>query len=190
MIGLELAVYENVFATRQIRRQPMSALDVRHEFDLGDFERAQIDFGDAVVGFVIYPEPMAIVAAVGLTQHWMMSVAPEWTGFHQSFKGLRAGIIGITKTGTRLEDRDLLDEPARWNAIDKHAAALTAAQNRIVVVQLARWDVHLLRGGTGLRGCLLLFRGGVGVASREYERRRSEENENEFNVNMVQKVVR
>ena len=76
-VGFQFAVDEDVFAGRQIGRQPMRALDIRHRLDLRDFEGAQINFGDAVVGLVIDPEPMSVVAAIGLAQHRMMRVAPD-----------------------------------------------------------------------------------------------------------------
>ena len=52
---------------------------------------------------------------------------------------------------------DFLDGPAGRNAIDKHAAALTAAQHRIVVIQFARRDVDLPGGGSGLARVFIVF---------------------------------
>src|SRR6266545_3196607 len=75
-VGLQFTVYKHVFAGRQVRRQAVRALNVRHQLDLRDLERAQIDFGNAVVGFVIDPEPMAVVATLCLAQHRMMCVTP------------------------------------------------------------------------------------------------------------------
>src|SRR5262245_10485641 len=148
----------------------MRALDVRHSFDFGDFERAQINLRDAVVSLVVDPEPMAVVPAVGLAQHWMMRVAPDRAGGGKAFVGFRTGVVRVAQAGARFEDGNLLDEPARGNSVNENAAALAAAENAVVFVELAGWNVNLLRGGSGLSGGFLLASGRIRVAAGKGER--------------------
>src|SRR5438067_728270 len=112
---------------------------------------------------------MVIVTAIGLTQYRMMRIAPERSARHQPFIRFRAWIVCIPEPGARFEDWDFFDKPARWDAIDKHAAALSIAQNRVIIIELSRRDVNLLRGSCSLRRGLLLFARGIGVASGEYK---------------------
>src|SRR5205823_14745754 len=87
-VGLQFAIYEHVFATGQIGGQTMCSLDVGNEFEFGNFEGAQVNLSHTFIGFVIDPKPMPVVAAIGLTQHGVMSVAPERTAGGQALVGL------------------------------------------------------------------------------------------------------
>jgi hypothetical protein len=65
-VRFQFTIYKNVFAAWKIGGKTVSALDVRHHFDFSNFECFQIDLGDPIIGFVIDPEPVAIVATVSL----------------------------------------------------------------------------------------------------------------------------
>ena len=73
-------------------------------------ERPQADTRHATVGLVVDPQVFPVVATVGLAQHGMMRISPGRSARHQTFVGFRTRIIGVTKTGTGFEDRDLLDK--------------------------------------------------------------------------------
>src|SRR5690242_13404840 len=105
----------------------------------------------------------------------MMRVAPKRASCSEALVAFRTRIVGVAESGTRFEDRDLLDEPTGRNAVNKCASALATAENGVVFIELAGRDVNLLGSGRVLRGGFFFFGGGVGVAAGEHQRRHGEE---------------
>ena len=75
-----------------------------------------------------------------------MRVAPDAAGVDQLLPARIVVVHRVAVRGARLEDRNLPDQAAGRDADDEHRAALAAREEGVVLVELARRDVHLFRG--------------------------------------------
>ena len=165
--------HHRVLGVGRHERRGVVAVQVGHRAqDLLGLEVAQVDARQPAV-HLVDEEPAAVVVALGLRERRMVRVAPRELAQHL----LGIVIETVPRGGVGREDRNGGQMPHRREAVDVHLPGVAARREHVVLVQVARRHVGLLRGhgqvrlGAAARGAARFGRAGRALAGREYGER-------------------